>query len=871
MNRLRGLLMRFGGLFSRERRDRELAAELECHLEIHIADNLRAGMTPKEARRQALLKLGGVEQTKESYRQRRGLPSFERFVRNVRFGLRMLWRNPGFSTVAILTLALGIGANSAVFSAIDAILLRPLPFPNGDELMQISQYDPKIKTMQSFVAPVRLEDWKRMNSTFQELSGYYLEDLSEVSGSLPEKLTQALVAPRFLRVWGIAPALGRDFNPAEEHFGGPNAALISDALWHRRFGASPDVLGKKLRFDKWSYTIVGVMPASFAFPVEGVDFWSPSPTDAPYAQSRDATWFTVIGRLRPGVTVEQARSNLATVQAQLGKQYPKTDADLTVGIQPLKETIIGGVRSSFWLLFGSVTLLLLIACANVAALILARATQRQHEMSIRYSLGASAGAMVWQSLTEVFLIALAGSAAGLLVAGAAAKAFRTLAANLPRVEEIHLDARIVLYSLACSVVATLLCGLFPAFRTAHSSIWSSLAESSGTQVSTRNRTQWLLVGVQVALAVVLLTGAGLLLRSFQALGHVSPGFEPSHVLTFHISAAWGETTDMKVLTQRIDRILDGLTAVPGVEAAATSSVLPGTPQKFQTEVRFLEGPSDPNLRIVSEGRWVSPRYFAVTKIPLLAGQLCQEQLNGLDVLVNRSFADTYLSGSAVVGRHIQLLGQDLPAGHIRGIVGDAREAGLDHEPVPTMYWCLSAPTPDPFYLVRTQGPPAGMANAIRERIHQLEPSRSMFDVLPLQQHLDAAYSENRLRMILLDFFAATALSLACIGLYGTISYSVAVRQREIALRLALGATRHEIAARFLFHGLAVSCLGCVAGIGLAAALARSLSGMLYGVSPGDPLTLSAIVFAALLVTVVASLAPAIRASRVDPMVALRYE
>jgi len=854
-----------------------MGEELRDHLERQTAANIAAGMTREEAARQARLQLGAVEGVKESCREERRGFWLETLWANIRYGARMLRRNPGFTIVVVLTLALGIGANSAVFSAIDAILLRPLPFPNGDQLMRLDQLNAKVKTAETFVAPIRLEEWNRMNSTFQAISGYYLEDVSETSGTLPEKLTQALVAPRFLQVWGIAPLLGRDFRPEEEHFGGPDAALISYRYWQRRFGGDTNVLGKKLRFgSKWSYTIVGVMPASFAFPVRDVDFWSPSAPDAPFAQSRDSTWFTVIGRLKRGITLEKARANMAAVQAQLGKQFPKPDGDLSVSVEPLKETMVGDVRGSFWLLFGSVSLLLLIACANIAALLLARGSQRQQEISIRFSLGASRRAIVGQLLTEVFLLAFLGATLGLIVAGAASNVFRTLAGNLPRIEEIHLDARIVLYALACSLIVTCLCGLVPAIRGARDGLSGSLAQYSRSQVSTRNPLQWLLVGVQVALAVTLLAGAGLLLRSFQELGRVSPGFDATHVLTFHISGNWGETADMKGLTQRIERTIDALSHTPGVESAATAAELPGVPSEYQTEMKIVEGPIDPNHKIVAESRFVSPFYFATMRVPLLAGDACRRKVGGVDqqvdLVVNRSFANTYLDGEAGTGRHLQVLGQTFaPMGEIRGMVGDAREEGLNREPGPVVYFCVSAPNPDPNYLVRTLTEPMAMAETIRKKIHELEPLRSTFDFAPLTEHFYDSFAENRLRMVLLGFFAATAILLACVGLYGTLSYSVAVRRREVGLRLALGAMRGQMVKKFVLEGLGVTLIGCVAGVGLAAAFARVMSGMLYGVSPTDVPTLSAVVLIVLVVAAAASLVPAMRAAWVEPMEVLRNE
>ncbi len=879
-------------LFRKRALDAQLDSELRFHIDKLMNDNIAAGMTSEEARRQAILEFGGREQVKEELRDVYRISAVESTFANLKSGFRFIRKSPSFSIAVILTLALGIGANSAVFSAIDAILLRPLPFPDGDQLMELHQYKPKVKDPQTRVAPVRLEDWNRMNVTFQALTGYYMEDGSETSGILPEKVTQAFVAPRFLQVLGVSPAQGRDFNADEEHFGGPNAVLISDRFWRRRFGANPKAIGKKLRMIGFSFSIVGIMPASFRFPDRDTDLWVPVPPDAPYAQSRENTWYSVIGRLKPHLTVEQARANLATVQGQLGKQYPKPDAELMAEIQPLKERTVGVARRSLWMLFGSVSLLLLIACTNIVALLLARATQRQHEISVRFSLGASRTAVVSQLLTEAFVLAFIGAALGLFVAGGASSVFRSLAGNLPRVEEMRLDGHIVLYSLACSVIATLLCGLIPALRGTRKNMCSSLAQASRTQVSGHNPLQWTLVGVQVTLAVTLLAGAGLLLRSFQALGRVSPGFEARHVLTFHISASYGETVDWKGLTQRIDRTIEELRGVPGVEAAAASGSLPGVPWEYQTGLQFTEGQQDPERKMVAESRFVSPSYFATVKIPLLSGELCREpeftsaladptgvhrtELSSIHVLVNHSFADTYSAGSDVIGHHLQAVGNSFlrpnDAGEIRGIVGDAREEGMNRQPGPTVYWCFGAPGgPDPYYLVRTRGEPMAMAETIRQKIHEIEPARSVFDIAPLEEHIDEAFAENRLRTVLLAFFAITAVSLACVGLYGTLTYAVNVRRREVGLRLALGALQGQIVKQFLLQGLGVSLLGCVAGWGLAAAFTRLLSAMLYGISPTDVATFSAVVLIVFFVAGVASLVPAMRASRVEPMQVLREE
>ena len=859
-------------IFQRAASDMQLNSELRFHIDELTEANIAAGMKPEEARRRAILEFGGQEQVKEDLRDVYRIRVLDASVSNLKSAVRFIRKSPTFSTTVILTLALAIGANSAVFSAIDAILLKPLPFPDADQLMRVDQYNPKTSSPLHLVAPVRLEDWNRLNSTFQALTGYYSEDVSESTGPLPERITRSWVSPRFFQVWAVSPVLGREFTPEEETLNGPAAALISDRFWRRRFNADPNIVGKNLRLDGHLTPVVGVMPPSFLFPNREADLWCPIPAGLSYGQARQNNWFVVIGRLKPGVAVAQARANLATVQAQLGRQFPNTDAELSVGVEPLKETTIGDSRRSLWLLFGSVTLLLFIACTNIVALLLSRSTQRQHEISVRFSLGAPRGALIAQLLTETFLLALIGSGLGLFLAAAASDIFRALAAQLPRVEEIHLDARIVLYSLACSVVVTLLCGLFPAVRGTRRSLSASLAQSSRSQVSGRNPLQWLLVGIQVALAVTLLAGAGLLLRSFQELGRVSRGFDSSHILTFQLSMNWGETGDMKKLRQFTDRILETLRATPGLDAAAISVGVPGVPFRYQTELKLIEGRADTEPKLIADNRFVSASYFATMRIPLLAGEVCRETDGPPTVVVNRAFANAYFPGAPVIGHHLQSLNLGYSgAAAIRGISGDSRETGLDHLPVPTVYWCAPIAEPGTFFLVRTRNAPMTMTETIRQQIHEIDPARSVYDFAPLEQHFSDALAEHRLRTILLTFFAATALSLACIGLYGTLSYSVNIRQREVGLRLALGALRGQIVKQFLWQGLTVCLLGCIAGFALAIASTRVLAGLLYGVSPSDVPTLSAVIFLVLIVAAAASFVPAVRASRVEPMQVLRDE
>lgn len=860
-------VLRAGGLH------RDLERELEFHLAERIDELCASGLSEEEAARLAAQQLGGLGRQVERTRDMDINAWFDSVLRNVRYSVRTLARTPGFTATVVLTLALGIGANSAVFSAIYAVLLRPLPYPNPNRLVRIVQSSRK--TSQPFVAPIRLEEWNSLNTTLTAISGYYLEDISEMSGELPEKLKSAAVAPRFLQVLGVAPALGRDFSLAEEHYGGPSAILISDRLWHRRFGGDPHAIGRSLRITGWgvnSVTIVGVMPPSFAYPDADVDIWSPSPPDAPFAQDRNETWYTGVGRLKPDVTVSQARENLAAVQAGLGRQFPKPDAELSVSIEPLKEVAVGGIRKSLLLLFGSVSLLLLIACTNIAALLLSRAVRRRHEISIRFSLGASRASVMIQLLTEVLVLAISGSIIGLVLAAGASRVFARLAKDLPRVGEITLDGRVVMYALVCAVAATLLCGILPAIRGTRDTLAASLSHGSRTQVSGRMPLQFVLVGIQVALAVTLLVGAGVLLRSFQELGRVSPGFNPQHVLTFHISSSYAETNDQKAANQRTRRLLEGLESLPGVESATTAIFLPGVPNEFPVELKTTEGRADTEPKLAAEERWVTPEYFATLRIPLVAGEMCRDQAGRFTAMVNRSFASKYFNGTSVIGHHIVQPGSlFVPPAEVRGIVGDARETGIDHEPVPTAYWCAGTMQPGTYFLVRTHGDPMTIASAVRHKVHELEPLRSVYDMSPLTEHISDAYAENRLRTVLLVFFALTAIALASIGLYGTLSYLVNVRQREVALRMALGALRGQVVRQFVTQGLLVAIPGTIVGLALAAASRRLISGMLYGVTVTDASALAAVVAIVLAVSLAASLIPAIRAARLQPMTTLREQ
>jgi putative ABC transport system permease protein len=802
----------------------------------------------------------------------------EALLSNIRYAVRVLARTPGFTAVVVLTLAIAIGANSTVFSAIDAILWQPLSFPDADRLVVVNQSIPNAPI--SNTAPVRIEEWNEQSTTFAAITGYYREDVSETSGDLPEKYRLAHVAPRFLDVWRTEPLIGRGFTPADSEAGAAPVALVSHRYWTNKLASDPKVLERTVRIGEEAIPIVGVMPESFRFPDRDVDLFTPTIYE-PFVLQRGNLWMRGYGRLEPGVSVEQARADLALIQQRLGEQYPDTDRDVGVYVEQLKETTVGAVRGSLWLLFGAVSVLLLIASTNIAALLLARAAKRSQEIAVRLSLGAPTAAIRRQIFVETAVLAVAGALLGLLLAAGASAALRRLAPDFPRIEELSLDGGMLLYTLAAIVAVTLVCGLAPALRAARVGLSGALTDARRTQVSGRHSLQWLFVGVQVALSVVLLAGAGLLIRSFQELSRVDAGFEPSRILSFRIG---GTFNDFGQLAENVGNILRDFEALPGVEAAAVASPVPGMIDDgsgFQFGIARLtidgrdETQQDP---AAAQIRVVSPSYFATMAIPLVGGELCSviapsATSTPVEVMVNSIFATRFLGGtSAAVGAIIRPRGDPRVAMRIAGVVGDAREFALDRAPVPAYYPCRVAyATPALAFLVRGRGGPAQITEAVRAKVKELEPLRAVYDVVPLAERIGNEYAQDRLRTSALALFAGTALALACLGMYGTLSYVVSLRRREVGLRVALGAQPGNIVAQFLIKALGVVAVACIAGLLLSLAFTRALSGMLFGVSPFDAATLATVTGLVTSVAVAAALVPAIRAARVDPMTVLRDE
>jgi putative ABC transport system permease protein len=744
---------------------REIEREIAFHVDERAAQLRRDGLSPAEARRQARRQFGNLLVQAERTQDVDIALWLDALVRNVQQAARGLARTPGFTMSVVLTLALGIGANTAVFSAIDAILLRALPYPQSDRLVRLGEVRRGTATI--FATPSRIEDWNRLNSTFEAISGYSLYDATDSSRQLPERTRYAGVSPRFLEVLGLASALGRGLDERAHTYGAPTTLLVSDRFWRDRLGADPRAPGRIIRAPDVtgtvSFEVAGVMPRSFVFPDTEVGSWSALKVDAPWMRSRQGgfAFMTAIGRLKPGVTLEQARADLAVVQQRLGEQHPETDRDMTVAVTPLKDVVVNSVGRSLWMLFGSVSVLLLIACTNIATLLLARGAHRGREVAVRYALGASRRAVTGQLLTEAALLAVAGAAVGLLAATGTSAALRRLAPGLPRLEEIGVDGRILIYTMAVAVMVALTCGIVPALRSSRGG--ESLARAGAARVAARHGLQWLLVGVQVALSVTLLIGAGLLLRSFQQLANVELGFEPSRILAFRIYSPYSEQGDTVI--RRVTATLETTGGLPGIEAVAITTSLSGVPAPGSGPSEFIvtSGTSGTEPPVIAEYRIVSPSYFSTMQIPVVAGELCRhtatadERRSASEAMVNRAFADRYFAGRSVIGLHVLARGFPFPS-RIVGIVASAREAAVDREPTPTVYSCDIGVTPNPWYLARAAGTPANMTNPLRLKLKEIEPLRALYEIAPLEQHIGRAYAETRLRTVLLVLFAFTALS-----------------------------------------------------------------------------------------------------------------
>ena len=786
--------------------------------------------------------------------------------------IKTLGRMPGFTLTVVLTLAIAIGGNAAVFTALDAVLFEPLPFPNADRLVYVRQTVRDVAT--NSVGPLRLEDWNAHSTTFDSLTGYSTEDVADTSGDFGERRRLARVAPRFFEVWGVEPIAGRGFTSADHEPGAAPLVVISSRYWGQRFGSNPDVLGSVVRLGDESFELAGIVDERFELVDPNVDFWAPMIYQPSF--NRRSAWYAGYGRIKDGVTLDRARADLARVQTALAQEYPESDRDIGVMIERLQDAKVGGLRGSLWLLYAAVTVLLVIACTNIAALLLARETERRHDLAIRRALGASPFALVARTLGETFMLVVAGSIVGLLLAAAATTALGRLAAGLPGFDRVSIDFGVVVYTFAVVLIVTTLCGVMPALRSAGAERGSRLPAVGGRgEVSARHTAQWLLVGAQVALSVILLTGAGLLARSMYELSRVEPGFDVANLLTFRMTGNFGEPVP---IAQTVEGVLSEIAALPAVAEAAVSSPVPGVSNDrsgfdFSTAAyRTSGGTTGAEGEMPAATRIVSPSYFAAMNIPLVEGERCTRAANGerQDVAVNQRFARQYFANRSPVNQDIASPRGD--ALRIVAVYADAREYGMALGPAPTVYDCRTAVAFPPLaFVVRTAGDPRQVIGAIRQSVKQVEPARALYDISTLEARIGREYTSERLRAALVAMFAGAALALVGVGVYSTVAYVVGLRQREIGLRMAIGARRTHIFRQYVSQALRVVAVAAVIGLVGSLAVSRGLSSMLFGVSGGDPLTTAAVVAAVLAVAVWGALLPSLRASRVDPMVALRQD
>jgi predicted permease len=788
----------------------------------------------------------------------------------VRDALRGFRHRRGLAVTIVTTLALGIGANAAIFSMVDAVLLRPLPYPSGERLVAVYELNRAMKQATQLVAPVRLEEWNRANRSFDGLAGSYFENVTDTTMAEPQRVEAMRVSPRFFAVLGVDAALGRTLAPPEEVFGGPPAVVISDAFWRTRFNGDRSVVGRTLVLNGVSRAIVGVMPPSFRYPAPTTEMWIPAQMAGGLLRERRARFYTAIGRLKAGVTLEQAEGDLAAIQSRLASDFPDTDKGWSASLVPLRDEQVGAVRGSLWLLFGAVGLLLAAACGNVACLMLADAARREHETAVRFALGASRSVVIRQLLVEGLALAAAGAGLGLAAARWAVGWLRA-AVDLPLVAGISIDGRVLLFTAGAAIVTTVIFGLAPAVAASAIGPSGALSRGGRGQIVGRQLAQRVVVAGQVALAIVLLTAAGLLVRSFVRLQHVPLGFDPNRVIAFRVSASWAESRDG--VSRRQARTIARLEAIPGVEAAAVSQAMPAgvsfPPGEFAIVGR------DSTQKLFAHGRSVSSGYFRALHIPMLQGDTCSADpaAPGVKALVTKAFAAQFFQGENALGHYLAAPG--FPAGtrvEIVGVVGDVREGGALHDAEPLIYWCgYLQYWPDPHFLVRFDPAQPVSIGAIRAALLEIEPKRAVYAAGPLTDSLAAAIAQQRLSATLVGLFAATTLLLAALGLFGVLSQLVTARRREIGVRMALGARTTQILAAVGRQAATLLGAGLAIGLTAAFALGRFMTSLVFGVTPYDPVTFTAAPILLAVVAAIATYVPARRAAAVDPMQALRHE
>jgi len=889
MRPVRAFLLRVAGLFNRGARDRELTEELQSHLRMHIDDNLRAGMSVDEAHRNALMKLGGVAQTQELYRERLGLPALEILFGDLRFAARLLRKNPGFTVVAVLTLALGIGANTAIFSVVDNVLLQPLAFREPQQLYRLRVIVPQmVKSYPLLNANLPgFWIWQKESHSFDEIA------IAEVQGAVQSGDAEAELihglrgSANLLDVLGVHPAIGRAFTPEEDQAGRGKAVMLTDSFWHSRFHGDPSVVGKSITLDDEPRTVAGVLPASFHFPKEltgpsqSIDFYEPLDGARFYEQGLIGEFdFAAIGRLKRAVTPEQALAELNVVQQRIAAEA-KEDVDLRAQIFPLVEEIVGPSRRGLLLLLAAVGAVLLIVCVNLANLFLSRVPARMREAAIRTALGATRSRLLRQMLAESLLLSLLGGLAGLWFAYLGIQRLVDAApVDLPRINEVTLNARVLWFAFILSALTGVLFGILPAWNVARTEPQEVLKSSSATTTESgrTRRVRQMLVGFEVGLCTLLLIMAGLLTTSLLHLMNVNTGFVVTNVLAADVdlpAKAYPNTADRERFYQQA---LAGIRALPGVRSAAWVTILPLEGQGSVSNISLLGQQTRSDQQVIANYRAVSAAYFETMGMPLLHGRFFTEEDRGRKrVIISQNLAQRLWPGQNPVGQDCIAGWGQLQRSQVIGVVGDVRTARLDEPPlnmvyVPDSYGQASPGAPSSAAIVvRSMSDPRAAASAIRSVIHGVDSGVPIVALRPMTQLISKNVEGRRFQMLLASVFGLSALLLAALGIFAVVAHSVERRRQELGVRRALGAQKGDLLRLVLRQGLSPVIGGLLAGTAAAIVSGTLVQSLLYDVKAFDPLTFACVIGVVAVVAVSGCLIPARRAMRIDPIVALRYE